>query len=266
MQFSIVTPLVPQHDNYFFDLLVELSIHPDKVGEVIASRSSGSIRSIATFKEKLDAFLSDNVIPFPVTILYTTETLLAGENRNRAWALANYEYVVFCDADDSYSPFRLLMLEEAISLLKPDLLLHDYFSGGRPPEYLYKRPDDLEYVLSKELFESTFLGVPRNRSKEGEISGDTNLRVPFKLNNHVKIHHAHSCVKNNLRDKFQFGTTFRAEDGQFCRDILESQHSVVYIPWELSTWVYSRSTAPTSRLQTFRKVLNRIKKAFASRY
>jgi hypothetical protein len=266
MQFSIIIPLVPQHDDYFFRFLVELSNSPDKVGEVIASRSNDNFRNIAKFQLRLDAFLSENLLPFPVKVLCSTERLLAGENRNRAWACAKYDYVVFCDADDEYSPFRLLMLGEAISLFKPDLVVHDYFSGVRPVEYRYERPENLDYVQSKELFEATFLDVPRNRGKEGERAGDTNLRVPLKLNNHIKIHHAHSCVKNNLREKFQFGTTYRAEDGQFCRDILESRNPVVYIPWELSTWVYSRSTTPASKLQSFRKILNRIEQALTSRY
>jgi glycosyltransferase involved in cell wall biosynthesis len=265
MQFSIVIPLVPQHDDYFFDFLAELSKSSDKVGEVIVSRSNRSFRSIAKFKLELDSFLSENNICFPVEVLYTTETLLAGENRNRAWACAKYEYVVFCDADDSYSPYRLLMIEETISLLEPELIIHDYFSGARATEYCYEIPENLNYVQSEELFEATFLSVPRNRINEGEHSGDTNLRVPLKLNNHVKIHHAHICVKNILREKFQFGSLYRAEDGQFCRDILENHHPVAYIPWELSTWVYSRSTAPSARLHTLRKVLNRIKKTFASR-
>ena len=265
MLFSVVVPLVPQHDTYFFDFLLDLAQSAENVGEVIASRSSGNSENIGDFDTKLQELLSISGHLFSVRVLHSTEILLAGENRNRAWAVAEYDYVVFCDADDSYSPFRLKMLEDAIERYCPDLIVHDYFSGSRPDEYVYQGPNNLEYVLSSEIYEATFLGKPRERATEGKYSGDTNIRVPLKLNNHVKIHHAHSCVRTSLRNKFQFGDTFRAEDGQFCRDILERDHFVVYIPWELSTWIYSRSTAPSNNLQTLHKIFNRVQKAVTSR-
>ncbi len=264
MLFSIVIPLVPQHDSYFFGFLSELFKSAENVGEVIASRSSGNSEDMIKFDEKLAELRSSSGNLFPVRVLHSTDNLLAGENRNRAWDVAEYDYVVFCDADDSYSPYRLKMLEDAIERFQPDLIVHDYFSGSRPVEYEYQEPDKLEYVLSSEIFEATFLGKPRKRASEGKYSGDTNIRVPFKLDNHVKIHHAHSCVRTSLRKDFRFGDTFRAEDGQFCRDILESNRRVIYIPWELSTWIYSRSTAPSHNLQTPRKIFNRIKKAVTS--
>lgn len=264
MFFSIIVPLVPQHDSYFFDFLLDLAGHPENIGEVIASRSSGDSENIERFDKKLQDFLSLTGNLFPVRVLHSENSLLAGENRNRAWAIAVYDYVVFCDADDSYSPFRLKMFEDAIKRFKPDLLVHDYFSGSRPVQYAYKEPNELEYVLSPEIYEATFLDKPRERESEGKVSGDTNIRVPFKIDNHVKVHHAHACVRTSLRNSIQFGNTFRAEDGQFCRDILERHHIVVYIPWELSTWIYSRSTAPKNNLQTLRKILNRVKKAFSS--
>ena len=265
MQFSLVVPLVPKHDSYFFNFLLELSKTPEHVGEVIASRSGGSKLNFARFNKNLSLFLSENSIEFPVKILHSSQKLLAGENRNRAWAVAKFEFVVFCDADDSYSPYRLIMFQEAIELFNPDLLVHDYFSGTVPLKYFYENSSNLDYVTTSEIYAATFLGAPRIRSLEGRLPGNTNIRVPFKINNHVKIHHAHSCVRNQLRAKFQYGTTYRAEDGQFCRDILEGQQSVVYIPWELSTWVYSRSTAPKSRLHSIRKVFNCLKKTLASR-
>jgi glycosyltransferase involved in cell wall biosynthesis len=262
--FTLVVPLVPNHDNYFFEFLFELTKNPERVGEVIASRSSGNKRNISLFNSRLDNFLSEHGSNFSVEILHTTENFLAGENRNRAWSLAKYEYVVFCDADDIYSPYRLQMLEEAIEIHKPDLLVHDYFSGDNQAKYTYCEPERLEYVLSPDLFDATFLDVPRNRFNEGRVAGDTNLRVPFKINNHVKIHHAHSCVRSNLKTQFQFSKTYRAEDGQFCRDILEGGNPVVYIPWELSTWANNRSTA-NIKLHTSRKIFNRIQKAFMPR-
>lgn len=265
MRFSIVVPLVPDHDGFFFEFLSELSRNPERVGEVIVSRSSGKSQDIFDFENHLATLIQEKKITFRIEILHTNEILLAGENRNRGWKRASCEYVLFCDADDTYSPFRLQMLEEAILILDPDLLVHDYYSGEQLEEYAYRSPEMLDYVLTSEIHESTFLNNPRDRSSEGKSPGDTNIRVPFKLNNHVKIHHAHTCVRNDLRSKFLFGDTYRAEDGQFCRDILESNFVVCYIPWELSTWVYSRSTASTSNLHPARKVLNRIKKSFTSR-
>jgi hypothetical protein len=266
MLFSIAVPLVPSHDSFFFEFLLDVSKNPERVGEVIASRSSGTFLNISRFDRKLSKVLGDGQLTFPVKVLHSRGKLLAGENRNKAWAAAKFEYVAFCDADDSYSPFRLTMLEDAIRIYEPSLLVHDYFSGERQSSYSYESPENLEYVGTQELYEATFLGSKRDRKSEGLTAGDTNIRVPHRLNNHTKIHHAHSCVRNELRSKFQFGTTFRAEDGQFCRDVLEAKESVIYVPWELSTWVYSRSTAPTPRLQTFRKILNRIRKSLTSRY
>lgn len=262
MLFSIVVPFVPEHDEYFLDLIISLSQNPYQIGEIIASRSSATESNAHKFDIRLNEVTSENSVLFPVKVLHTEAKLSAGENRNRAWEIAKFEYVVFCDADDSYSPFRLRMFEDAIKLHSPDLLVHDYFSGERFVDYSYQEPSNLEYVLTPDIFEATFINHPRNRASEGQAAGDTNIRVPFKLNNHVKIHHAHCCVRNSIREEIQFGLTSRAEDGQFCRDILHRNYKAVYIPWELSTWIYSRSTAPKSRLQATRKILNRLKQSF----
>ena len=231
---TVVVPLVPAHDHFVPNLIMQLSHEKEQISRVILARSSASDASALNLRELVEPLSHDCNIE--ISILPTRQQKLAGQNRNRGWHSVETVYTAFLDADDEYARNRLTTLVEVAESEGSDLVLHDFMlrgtAEGEIPVSTWSS-DDL--IRTSELYIATF---PNGRSRhlEGLDPGDTNIVIPANPTNHRGVHHGHTFVRTQLRQKYRFSNLYPGEDGQFCRDILWDMNRVTYVPAPLSAY------------------------------
>lgn len=231
---TVVVPLVPAHDKFVPNLIEQLSQERDVIASVVLSRSSARNRNVRMLLDEVASLQSDHGIE--IEVIATHRQQLAGQNRNRGWFRVRTPFTAFLDADDEYAQDRLARLLEVAESEASDLVIHDFMLKTVETDKIPKTSwTTQDLVRSDALYEATF-AQGRNRQKEGQTPGDTNVIVPPNSTQYTSVHHGHILVRTDLRRTFRYSTLYPGEDGQFCRDVLWGGGTVTYIPARLSAY------------------------------
>ena len=236
MFFSVVIPLIPQHDRNILKLFRTLASSNSLIGEVIVARSEtqfgGKIAKIRfnIYKKisNLDAKLIFDFVPYIAR---------DGENRSRAWKHASCRYVMFLDADDDYARERPSVLLRFAADFNPDVILHSYSDvniseiAATLPLEEHQALESRKLLLSREKTSITGLGEVIEESSHSP-----------------KIHFAHVTVKNDIKNFLNFTDRFPGADMEFTQNAIRQNFAVLYLPLELSSWGRKRTLRYKYRL------------------
>lgn len=156
--------------------------------------------------------------PFPVLVLFTTETHNAAQNRNRAASRLDTDLISFMDADDRMNPRRL---EIVLKTMDANLWIDALYHG-----FVYQR--NYEYTFTEEDSTSCLLHIERTPDQW------TNCRVV-----EPHMHHGHVTVRKATFQKLKFiedAWAFHIEDGIYARQLIEQGFTIRYIPYRLSLY------------------------------
>jgi len=239
MEFSLVVPLIPAHDEKLLRLFENLSQASHMFKEIIIARSETRIADIYQITEKIEKLRQNTGILCPVLLSPSTDRCLAGENRNRGWQLAASKWVCFLDADDLYLPEKFNFQREVIeNIPNVNMILHDFYFESELDKLTLPKANHFELAKLVHNQEIAFETFGLDTFAINSVSENTNIRIPGGLN----VHHAHVTVRNEIRSSIKFQNKPRGEDGIFCQDVLKYIGGVIYIPVKLSVYVESDSS------------------------
>jgi glycosyltransferase involved in cell wall biosynthesis len=230
--FTIVIPLIPQHDFEIKRILKLLTNEQHLIKEVIICRSETKGSTPRVRKRYLNYAKS---VGFVKEIKIDTVKSVArdGTNRNRGWKSATSKYVAFMDADDLYSVGRLSILLELFNSSNADGILHSYGSLSSPDE----------------IFDLTKHPAKKVLVKKDENGVDYLVDM---FGNELKVHFAHITVRNEVKDSLMFTDRFPGADWEFATQLVSRGFNVEYLSQELSAWSRNRSIRYKVRLYRMR--------------
>ena len=236
--FSIVVPLIPQHDNEILRLFKTLSVQQDYIEEIYLCRSESRL-PLFLLNRKFEAMATAAKLSVPIILDLVSGVARDGENRNRGWMRSRAKYVVFLDADDSYSNTMLSEIYKCCSQYEPDAIIHDY-----NPENNFSESD---ITQSKVLSERVNLAKTKHPREEFyEVVGEQETPL--------RIHFAHVTIKNSVKDDLKFSSRFPAADKEMTQILIKRGYSVYYINAALSGW--SRNRSFRYRIRLFKNKLS----------
>ena len=122
---SVVIPLIPQHDYELRRLFRELTDDASFIREVIVCRSeTWKFFSKLTIR-RYSKWANEAGLDSEIVMSQVSEVAADGVNRNRGWKIAKGEFVVFLDADDSYSKHRISAIIKTLQQSGSDMLVHN---------------------------------------------------------------------------------------------------------------------------------------------
>ena len=219
--FTVVIPLIPQHDFEIKRILNLLTHEQHLINEVIICRSETK-GSVAKVKEKYSRCANSVGFLKRVSIDCVRSVARDGTNRNRGWQTASTKYVAFLDADDLYSKNRLSTLLELFETTNADAILHNYSSSGIPSE----------------IFDATIQNIKKVTVKK---NNDGVNYLSDMSGNELKVHFAHITLRNELKETLMFTDRFPGADWEFATEIVSRGFNVQYFTQELSAWSRNRS-------------------------
>ena len=232
--------------------------------EVIVARSELSKSKSSDYLADLRKYARSVGLTTSIHVAGSTQSRLAGANRNAGWELATAEYVAFLDADDEYSSERFKILNLIIDRSHPDAIVHSFtfdkidFVTAETGEAIFE-----SLVTSEDMRIATFPDGERNFDLEVSGPGASNLILPAACSE-FGIHHSHITVKNSIRNEVRFRTEYpRREDGLFCRDLLFGGYDIIFSPLKLSRWVTERSTAKSTKKANLLIPIKTLKKLYS---
>jgi len=239
MSFSVVVPIYKLHFPLFLSFLHQLLNQSVKPTEIIVACSE------CNNDDKLLYFLSHSPLLSSLNINYiitdTIDKCPAGINRNRGASFATNDYIMFIDADDIISPFKIEITQKIINKYHPNVFLHS-FVWSKNKDYVFNNYniDDLIIIHNKQIFDDTLLKYkhkfqPRNKYKEIINKFPSQLFISSPSNN-FHICHGYITVKRSLLSSHSFTSKSRGEDGIFLRDILCNEGNIIYSPIELMNY------------------------------
>jgi hypothetical protein len=243
--FTVVVPLIPQHDSKIKKLFKTLSCETQLISEVILCRSE-TFMPHWILERKFNLLAKHCGLKVPVIVDSIRGVARDGTNRNRGWKIAKAPYVAFMDADDSYTTNRLEILHNVFLKFDPDAVIHDYRSSD----------GDAVFDVGVNLDD---IKVSACRLAEFKKEGEEFFSVCDVEGNPLQIHFAHLTVKTDLRGSIQFSNRFPAADAQMTQDLLVLKKSVQYVASKLSGWERDRSIRYKVRL-----LRGRLSKHFSS--
>jgi glycosyltransferase involved in cell wall biosynthesis len=226
--FTVVIPLIPQHDFEIKRILRLLAKEQHLIKEVIICRSETKI-SEASIKRRYAKYANSVGFDREINVNCVSSIARDGTNRNRGWQTATTEYVAFMDADDLYAEMRLTKLIEAFKSTRADGILHSYSSS----------------VLPREFCDTPEIATRTISVKKNEIGVDC---LVDSLGNELKVHFAHITVRNQVKDSLMFTDRFPGADWEFATQLVSQGFNVQYLNQELSAWSRNRSTRYKARL------------------
>ena len=232
--FTVVIPLIPQHDQEIKRILRLLANEQNLIQEVIICRSE-SRTSNSKIERKFLKFAKGAEFLKEIKVDCVRNIARDGTNRNRGWAQASSEYVAFMDADDLYSQNRLSVLLNLFTVSKADAIVHNYNSDGSPKSI---NPEE----------------IPKSRRVELKNDLDGQAYMVDYLENELKVHYAHITVRNDLKSKIMFTDRFPGADWQFAVGVVKSGFDLEYVNEELSAWSRKRSIRYIIRIYRMRFV------------
>jgi hypothetical protein len=237
--FSIVIPLVKDHDVYIPKLFATLSIENDQIVEIIIARSHLPANQADKFERYVNSCASDVGLANKVVFENSEYKQNAAQNRNAGGSRANSDWICFLDADDEYSEYRLRYLSLIIRKYpEVNLILHSYtykseLQNWSMPANLKKSIDQVE--------------AETQDFSENKESKNSNLTVPLKNTGNNRIHHGHITVKKKVFQETKFLIDQPGqEDGLFCNVVLSEHGNVKYFPLPLSIYNVERSATNKS--------------------
>lgn len=157
--------------------------------------------------------------------------LLPGGARNKGGKLAKGDIVVFCDVDDYIHPEKCRIVKSIFEENEEvHALVHDYCLSNE------KYPDIPVFIRYEKVLEADpdpdpippgWFDIPR-----------TNITIPIKEPESLRIHHGHISCKKEVFNDIQYREDMPlGEDGTFCREILKSKkYNLFYTPTKLITY------------------------------
>jgi len=245
---SVVIPLIPHHDYELRRLFRELSDDANLIKEVIICRSETWKSFSKLVTRRYLKWANEVGLDSEIIMSNVREVAADGVNRNRGWKIAKGEFIVFLDADDSYSKHRVSAVIETLQESGSDMLLHNYSLEG----------EDLAEIPTK------YNVLPFSRLKSQNFSSPIEMLRPIRdeFGNEVQIHHAHISIRNSINTrKIEFLDLFPGADTDFCKRMVASENECIYSPLKLSKW--SRKRTFRYKVRLFRK---KIKRVLLSRY
>ena len=233
-KYAAVIPVIPKHNKYLYSLVSELESATKKFDEIwIIASSQNPISSEEIIQLKMKLNLDK------LSVLITEKKRTAGENRNIGFESVNSDYICFLDADDVYSPHRLAILDQIISLTGAELIYHDYYRLIPSPILSFNKLVRInKLITADELAIETFSDEGIQKNLEIASGGYTNMLLPRKLRKFHRIQHGHVTVSSGVSERFS--SMALGEDGEFARRCLGKKRLVVYVPIRLS--IYDRAT------------------------
>jgi len=236
--FTVVIPLIPQHDLEIKRILKLLANEQNLIHQVIICRSETK-GSISKIERRFQKYARQVAFYKEIKVDCVKEVARDGTNRNRGWKRALSEYVVFIDADDLYSPTRLMILLDLFLLNQPDAIVHNYSADGSPSEINILKTQNLK-------------NVRRDNDTEGYAY------LADEAGNKLKVHFAHITVRNELKNILMFTDRFPGADWEFAVGVVDSGSRMIYLNEELSAWSRKRSFRYIVRIYRM-KLMNKLK-------
>ena len=230
--FTVVIPLIPQHDFEIKRILKLLADEQHLIEKVIICRSETK-GSVSKIRKRYLKYAKSVGFNKEIIVNSVKHVARDGTNRNRGWKLASTKYVAFMDADDLYSNTRLSTLLNFFDLTGADALLHNYNSLSLSNE-----------INNEMTCHNIKIAVEKN--KEG-----TDYLVDT-FGNALKVHFAHVTVRNEIRDILMFTDRFPGADWEFATQLVSRGLNVQYLTQELSAWSRNRSIRYRLRLYKMR--------------
>ena len=210
--FSIVIPIYPPHFQYINRVLDNIDrFEGAKIVEVIFAMSE-----ILSYNEPYTS-------KYEVIFECSSAKCNSAVNRNRGWAKAKGDWVVFCDADDFFHPLKLQITEKVINEY-PDAqcVLHNYLYGCS--NFTPFDAENYEITTNDTIKQGTFPNGWIDSSKLCFFGGDTN--VCFGKNAAQGI----VTVRRDMNIRYTEHERFVGrEDGYFCRSVCWFIGGLIYI-------------------------------------
>ena len=230
--FTVVIPLIPQHDFEIKRILNLLANEQHLIEKLIICRSETK-GSVSKVEKRYQKYAESVGFKKEIYVDFVKHVARDGTNRNRGWKLASTKYVAFMDADDLYSNTRLSTLLNFFDSTDADAMLHNYSS----------------LTLSTEIHNE----IPCQNTKivvEKDEKGIDYL-VDI-LGNKLKLHFAHITVRNDIKEILMFTDRFPGADWEFATQLVSRGLNVQYLTQELSAWSRNRSIRYRLRLYKMR--------------
>ncbi|CAN2169997.1 Glyco_tranf_GTA_type domain containing protein [Candidatus Nanopelagicaceae bacterium] len=231
--FSVIIPLIPTHDVDFRQLLRYLSRESDLIQEIIICRSETKLTSVKKVEKKYQRWANSYGIDANIVLAPFEEQAWDGTNRNRGIELARAKYIAFLDADDLYSEGMLNTFLRVFEKYECDAILHNYC------------------LAQAELASDVEIGTDSLQNliyDSSSTSLDFSTPILLELSDVIpQIHHAHLTVRKNSLAARYLGI-FPGADTEFCKRLIQSGLSTVYIPDPISYWNRKRSIRYKVRL------------------
>ena len=243
--FSIVIPVVEQHDKFLPALISGLCKEAHLIEEIIICRGGLDESKRDQYICWLNQFTKSQGKVIPLFLESSRKSRNAGRNRNIGAQKAKSDWIAFIDADDIYSDERLSILKKVIEKNPgTNLILHSYTYQNELGEY------PLIQVNQQTSFEPILNEVLYNENHEGTNSEEnTNIKVPVSAGGRSRVHHGHVTVRKSVFEKIHYITEGVAEDGKFCRRVLQELGGVIYLAVPLSIYVVNESGTNISPLK-----------------
>jgi len=244
-KFTVVIPLIPQHDFEIKRILKLLAYEQNLIKRVIICRSETKDSGRAA-RNRYKKYAESVGFLKEIYVDCVKNVARDGTNRNRGWLSADTEFVAFLDADDLYSKNRLSVILESFRNYKADAIVHNYNSiGGVSSDF-------------------EFLGATKSDNPKVAIGkkSDSNDYLADVNGNELKVHFAHITVRNEIKEKLMFTDMFPGADWEFATSLVKLGYEMRYIDAELSSWNRKRSARYLFRvykMRLFAKLKNLMK-------
>lgn len=241
LKFSVIVPLIPEHDPDLRQLFRYLKTQEDYIYELIVCRSETPLHRMESVERKYQKWLSELSIRFELIVLFIPEQAYDGTNRNRGLAVSKSDYIVFLDADDQYNSKMFTILSSAFLNAHCDAVLHNFTYDIKELNTEPKMVSDYQLL------------------EYSQDSSSLDFSTPISLansRNSPRIHHAHLSInKNKIRANFL--DIFPGADTEYCKRIIHQGARVLYIDEKLSFWNRKRSFRYKIRLAKKKFGLNK---------
>jgi hypothetical protein len=234
-RFTVVVPLIPQHDFEIKRILKLLANEQNLIKRVIICRSETKDSGRAARKRYRKYAESVGFLK-EISVDCVKNVARDGTNRNRGWCGADTEFVAFLDADDLYAKNRLSVILESFRNNKADAIVHNYNSTSGILS-------DFEFLAAKNLNVSKVV-LGKNIQADDHLA-DIN-------GNELKVHFAHITVRNDIKNKLMFTDRFPGADWEFATSLVKLGFEMKYIDAELSAWNRKRSARYLVRIYKMR--------------